>query len=198
MSRFRWVVLSLGVFAQAAFAAVAQGLPSIAPALRATFDLSLPQVGLVLSALTVGAVVSLVPWGLVADRVGERVVLFIGLTGAAGALFTSLAVEGAPALSACLLAGGMLGSVASVASGRAVMSWFAPEERGFALGIRQTAVPLGGALAALTLPAIVAATTVAGASPRLVPASRAPACCRFSFAIPTRARLDGTTSHRGR
>jgi sugar phosphate permease len=34
------------------------------------------------------------------------------------------------------------------------MSWFAPEERGLALGIRQTAVPVGGALAAVTLPAL--------------------------------------------
>jgi sugar phosphate permease len=34
------------------------------------------------------------------------------------------------------------------------MSWFGPEERGLALGIRQTAVPLGGAIAAGVLPAL--------------------------------------------
>jgi nitrate/nitrite transporter NarK len=34
------------------------------------------------------------------------------------------------------------------------MSWFGPAERGLALGIRQTAVPLGGAIAALVLPAL--------------------------------------------
>ncbi len=32
------------------------------------------------------------------------------------------------------------------------MGWFAPSQRGLALGIRQTGVPLGGAIAALVLP----------------------------------------------
>ena len=32
------------------------------------------------------------------------------------------------------------------------MYWFGPEERGLALGIRQTAIPLGGLVGALTLP----------------------------------------------
>jgi sugar phosphate permease len=38
------------------------------------------------------------------------------------------------------------------ASGRAVMHWFGPEERGLALGIRQTAIPAGGLIAAIVLP----------------------------------------------
>jgi sugar phosphate permease len=53
---------------------------------------------------------------------------------------------------------GVLGAVANVASGRVVMGWFAFAERGMAFGLRQAAVPLGGALAALTLPALAAAT----------------------------------------
>jgi sugar phosphate permease len=60
-----------------------------------------------------------------------------------------------PALLAALLAAGMFGSSATGASGRAVMGWFARAERGFALGIRQMALPLGGALAALTLPSLI-------------------------------------------
>ena len=38
------------------------------------------------------------------------------------------------------------------ASGRAVMHWFGADERGLALGVRQTAVPLGGLVAALVVP----------------------------------------------
>ena len=48
------------------------------------------------------------------------------------------------------VAGGMGASV-NAASGRAVMHWFPAGERGFALGVRQTAIPIGGALAALAL-----------------------------------------------
>ena len=47
-----------------------------------------------------------------------------------------------------------VGAGVNAASGRAVMAWFGADERGLALGIRQMAVPLGGAVAALALPAL--------------------------------------------
>ena len=50
-----------------------------------------------------------------------------------------------------LLAGALGGSVQS-GSGRAVTSWFARDERGLALGVRQTAVPIGGLIAAVAIP----------------------------------------------
>lgn len=46
------------------------------------------------------------------------------------------------------------GASVNAASGRVVLGWFAPHERGFAMGLRQTAQPLGVALAALTLPGL--------------------------------------------
>jgi MFS family permease len=59
----------------------------------------------------------------------------------------------------------------NAASGRAVMQWFPASERGFALGVRQTAIPVGGLISALVLPALalrsafvfLAALCVAGA-----------------------------------
>ena len=50
------------------------------------------------------------------------------------------------------MAAGALGSSANAASGRAVVSWFAPDQRGFALGLRHMSTPLGGATAAALLP----------------------------------------------
>ena len=47
---------------------------------------------------------------------------------------------------------GLFGASVNAASGRAVMGWFPRDERGLALGIRQTAVPVGGASAAVVLP----------------------------------------------
>ena len=55
-------------------------------------------------------------------------------------------------LAAALVVAGGLGAGVNSASGRAVMAWFGPEERGLALGIRQTATPLGGAVGAVALP----------------------------------------------
>jgi len=47
---------------------------------------------------------------------------------------------------------GLLGGSVNGSSGRAVMRWFQEGERGLAMSIRQTAVPLGGGLGALILP----------------------------------------------
>lgn len=160
MERYRWVVLGLGIFAQTAFSAVIQGLPAIGPALKQTYDLSLPGLGLVLAALGVGAAITLIPWGLVTDRWGERAAITIGLTGCAASLMVATFVDDIALIAVAFFGAGMLGGVTSVASGRAVMSWFAASERGTALGLRQTAVPIGGALGALILPALVHATDV--------------------------------------
>ena len=101
-----------------------------------------------------GLVVTLLPWGLVADRIGERAVLGTGLLGCALALVLAGRTASYGALVGTLALAGALGGGVQSASGRAVMSWFAPEERGLALGIRQTAVPVGGAIAAGVLPAL--------------------------------------------
>ena len=47
-----------------------------------------------------------------------------------------------------------MGASVNAASGRAVMQWFPAGQRGLALGVRQTAIPLGGALVALALPVV--------------------------------------------
>jgi sugar phosphate permease len=57
----------------------------------------------------------------------------------------------------------MFGASATGASGRAVMGWFHRRERGMALGVRQMGVPLGGGIAAATLPLLVVATGLSGA-----------------------------------
>lgn len=54
---------------------------------------------------------------------------------------------------------GLLGGSVNGASGRAVMGWFAEGERDLATGIRQTAVPLGGAIGA---PLLTSLATHAG------------------------------------
>jgi MFS family permease len=86
VSRYRWTNLALGTLAQASYSAVFLGIPVMAPQLRDEYGLSLPEVGVVLAAVSIGAVVTLLPWGLLADRVGERGVVAAGLALAAGAL----------------------------------------------------------------------------------------------------------------
>ena len=124
----------------------------IVPQLRQEYDLSLGQIGVLLAASWVGTTLTLLPWGLAADRYGERAALTIGMLGSAlllvGAAFASSFAQ----LVALLALVGAAGAAVNSSSGRAVMYWFGPEERGLALGVRQTAIPLGGLIGALTLP----------------------------------------------
>jgi len=150
--RYRWTILGVGVIAQASMSAVAMGLPALAPALRDAFDLSLAEVGVILASFNWGAMVTLIAWGALADRIGERAVIAAGLAGAAVALSCAALTGAFAALLAALAVAGAFGASAASASGRAVMGWFGRAERGFALGIRQMAVPIGGAAGALSLP----------------------------------------------
>jgi MFS family permease len=153
--RFRWAVLAAGVLAQGAFVAVPFGLPSIAAPLRAQTSASPAQLGAMLGAPTVGMVVTLYLWGRLADRFGEGRVAAAGLLGAGAGLAVAAAVADTTLpLIAALAAAGMFGSSANTASSRAVMTWFPGRRRGFAMGVRQTALPLAGAVSAGTLPPI--------------------------------------------
>jgi sugar phosphate permease len=120
--------------------------------LRDEYDLSLGQIGVVLAAEWVGALLTMLPWGIAADRFGERVVLALGLGGCSSFLVAAAYAPDFQSLVALLALAGAAGSSVNSASGRAVMHWFGADERGLALGVRQTAVPLGGLIAALSLP----------------------------------------------
>jgi sugar phosphate permease len=154
------VVLGVGSAATAALAAVQGGLPAVSPAIQHTFDLTLVQVTAVFTSFALGTVATLLAWGMAADRHGERVVIAAGLGAGSVAMFAAASSSGYVALLALMALAGMLGSAAVAASGRAVFGWFPRDERGLALGLRQTAVPAGAALASFTLPPLAAAAGV--------------------------------------
>jgi MFS family permease len=157
VARYRWTILALGTAAQASYSALFFGLPVLAPALQDEYDLTLTEVGLVLAAVNAGSVLALLSWGLLADQIGERRVLATGLSVASAAVAGAAFAPSLTTLALLLALAGGAGASVNAASGRAVMGWFAPAQRGLALGIRQTAVPLGGAAAALALPPAAAA-----------------------------------------
>lgn len=155
--RYRWVVLAVGTAAQAATAAYFLGLAAVTPALRGWFELDLAGVGLLIGAISVGLILTLIPWGAAADRYGERGVMTIGLLGSAAALGATSLVRDPVAAGALLMLAGASGASVNAASGRAVMTWFPARSRGMAMAVRQTSVPVGAAVAAVALPAVAGA-----------------------------------------
>jgi MFS family permease len=151
---YRWAVLAAGTIATASAAALFIGLPVLTPTLREEYSLSLGEIGVILGAAWVGTTLTLLPWGLAADRFGERIVLAVGLAGCGGFLVGAALAPTATVLVVFLALAGASGASVNSSSGRAVMHWFGPEERGLALGVRQTAIPVGGFVGALVLPVI--------------------------------------------
>jgi sugar phosphate permease len=145
-------VLAAGTFAQTTYSAIWFGVAVLAPLLRDREHLSLAETGVLLSSSLVGSLVSLIPWGLATDRFGERVVLVIGLTLCGGTLLAAGFARGFWPLAGLMAFAGMTGACVQSASGRAVLHWFPPAQRGLSLALRQTAIPISGFLTALVLP----------------------------------------------
>jgi sugar phosphate permease len=151
--RRRWTILAVGTFAQAATCAFLYGIPMLVPAFRAEGS-SLFGASLLVAAPMVGLLLTLIGWGALADRYGERIVIVTGVGIAAGLLVVAALVHGTVALGVLFVLAGAFAASVNAASGRVVMGWFPVSERGLAMGTRQTAQPLGVALAALGLPAL--------------------------------------------
>ncbi len=162
--RHRWKVLGVGFAANASFSAAFSGIPTTAVFIRSGYHVGNHDLGMLFGMLGLGIAVSELPWGLLTDRWGDRRVLLLGLGLTAAALaamaaFVSPGGAHVPSvfmLALGLLLVGVLGGSVNGSSGRAVMAWFREGERGLAMSIRQTAVPAGGGLGALTLPALAA------------------------------------------
>lgn len=166
---WRWVVLAVGTFAQAATCSFLYGIPMLVPAMREQDGLSLFASGLMVSAPIAGLLLTLIAWGALADRRGERVVIGSGVSAAAVALVAAAAAPGVVAMWVLLAVAGAAAASVNAASGRMVLGWFPVSERGLAMGVRQTAQPLGVAMAAVTLPPVAHAHGVGAAL--LVPAA---------------------------
>ena len=156
VARRRWLILLVGVFAQASACAFVYGVPFLVPRLRDSLGLSLAAVGVYVAAPVLGLLCTLVAWGAAADRFGERRVMATGLLAASVAMGgAALTPAEHPAVLLVLLGlGGASGASVFAASGRLVMGWFPRHERGVAMGIRQTAQPVGVGIAGLTLPGL--------------------------------------------
>ena len=150
-------ILTLTTLQQAGLTSIRFGLPILAPFWRESLHLSLAQVGLLLGAFDLGALVLLIPLGALADRWGEPSVL------AAGALFTAVTTaavtqaRGLGALAFLLAVAGLGYGSGQTAGSKAVAMAFGPASRGTAMGVRQSGLPLGGLIAALLLPPVAVA-----------------------------------------
>jgi MFS family permease len=148
----RWSMLGIALSATLCANVFINGAAFLIPTLHTERGLDLAKAGLLSSMPSLGMVATLIAWGYIVDRVGERIVLALGSVLTAAAAFAAASVHSLVAAGAFLLLGGMAAASSNSASGRLVVGWFPPEQRGLVMGIRQTAQPLGVGLGALVIP----------------------------------------------
>ncbi len=162
----RWVMLLVSMTAAITTTATVNSAGFLIPELHRE-GLSLRDAGVFAAAAPLGLLLTTVAWGALIDRVGERRVLLISLSGAAlglGATVAMFAVHAPLWLDAAgLFVGSAMAASCNGASGRIVVGWFPPERRGTAMGIRQTSQPLGIAVLSLLMPVLAHRFSLAAA-----------------------------------
>jgi ACS family hexuronate transporter-like MFS transporter len=149
---YRFVALALILGVQTATNLAVLGLPSLAPLMRADLELSRQQAGSLLAVFHVGGVLTSVPAGWLADRVGVRWTLLAGQGLTAICLAAATVARGYPAIVAAVLGAGFAFGAVNPSSTKGVLVWFPARTRATVLGLKQAGFPLGGALGALLLP----------------------------------------------
>ncbi|MFJ2743647.1 MFS transporter [Streptomyces sp. NPDC087440] len=187
--RYRWVVLGVATFTQAASGFFVGGIGALGVHLQNALDLSTAQLGLLLSAAQLAPLVGLLVAGELLDRYSERWVVGIGAGTVGLALCTGSLATGYAALLGVLLVVGMGYSTVQPGGSKSVASWFDASQRGVAMGIRQAGLPLGAALASAVLPLVAVefgwrATLLAGGFVALLGAGLFMGCHRRPPASP--------------
>ncbi len=147
----RWRILALMTGAQAGGGIVQQALGVLAPFFILQYGVNKAQLGALFTAMNVGAMCFTAVSGVLTDRFGERPMVAISGAVMALALVLAVLVPNYVWLAAFIGFFGVGYAVQTPAGGRAILSWF-DRDRGLAMGIRQTGVPIGGMIGAIVMP----------------------------------------------
>ena len=152
LDKYKWAILIVATITQACACFFVQGLGAIAPILQEDLNLSSLQIGLLVSSAQLAPLAGLLIAGELLDRYNERYVVSIGVFLVGFTLLLTTFFNSYFSLLILLFLLGFGYSSAQPGGAKAVSTWFPKNQLGLAMGIRQAGLPLGGALASLTLP----------------------------------------------
>jgi sugar phosphate permease len=150
----RTLALSVGALfvSQLLVAVVPLGVGAVAPFLRTEFGLQRSQVGLASATIFVAVAMCSIPAGRVADSVRVPAALLASTTIVAVGTVGLGSARAVAMLAVSLLVVGVGYSLISPATNKGVIALTPPRLRGRLMGVKQTGVTIGGALAAAALP----------------------------------------------
>ena len=129
-------------------------VPALAPLLVTKLSLSGTEIGALVGVTYIGVSSMSMLFGVVADNIGIRKVLFLGH------LVEAISIVGASfsynflTLVICIFGVGIGYSAITPVTSKAIHDWFPKENRGSVMGLKQTGTTVGGALAGFILPLV--------------------------------------------
>ena len=151
---YAWVILGLitGMHVMNIFSG--RSIIPLTPLIQSDLNLSHFQIGIFTTIYFTGAFLSSFPMGWLVDKIGVYATMPIGQF-IVGIFILSISMVNSFVLICTLLFLAGIGHAAiNPATAKVVMAWFPLNRRATAMGIKQTGVPIGSALAAAMLPAI--------------------------------------------
>ncbi|MEK5482191.1 MFS transporter [Viridibacillus sp. FSL R5-0888] len=147
----KWLIVLVATLSQTAATFVTYGMGPIATFYQIEWNLSALQTGFIVSAVNIGPIFSMIIFGYWMDKKGEKQIIGWGSILLGLSALTLIFVNNYIILLLLLLLVGIWYGSAQTGGSTAIVKWFPDKHRGLALGIRQTGIPIGGALASVLL-----------------------------------------------
>jgi MFS transporter, ACS family, hexuronate transporter len=151
---YQWVILAVIWCSHTIYFVSYMAVGTLAPLMKSDLGLSSARIGVLVSAITIGSTAIQIPVGMLADRFGGKWMMagglvLVGLSTICVSFLSSYVVI----LGLLFLVGVGIGGNQTPGS-KAIIMWFPERGRATGMGIKQTGVSTGGALASFFLPAL--------------------------------------------
>jgi MFS family permease len=141
--RYRWIILLACYICILVFAFTLQSLPPVLPLIIEEMNLTHAEAGLLMSLFTFPSIFLAILAGILSDRLGAfRVGITSLLLVIGGTLFIALS-QGFPFVAFGRLVSGTGAATISIVAAKTLSHWFQGREIGSAMGIYNTAMPVG-------------------------------------------------------
>lgn len=154
---YRWVILGVLWTAYVVVFLHRLSVGPLGPFFKEDLSISSTQVGLLMSAASLGYIASIFPTGWVVDRIGARWPMVAGEFIAGTCMIMLFFISSYTSILFLMFITGFGCGFLMPATTQAVISWFSMRERATVMGIKQTAVNIGGIVSAVSLPPIALA-----------------------------------------
>jgi len=152
--RYRWVILGVLWITYIVVFLNRLSVGPLAPFFKYDLNITSTQVGLVMSAASFGYMLTMFPVGWLVDRIGAKWPIVLGEMIAGLCMIALFFATSYMYLLTFMFITGMGCGFLLPATTQSVIAWFPLRERATVMGLKQTAVNIGGITTAATLPAI--------------------------------------------